>query len=114
MVKKFFSAITMWFLCCGFFHQPLKAQENNPLINNSGEIISKSIQLQTDTDYVEAIKQLRTVPANDTNYYQAMGTPQARAGFWERLTVSIALASTTCDNSHRQTVKRPDPKSVSM
>ncbi|HYV93628.1 MAG TPA: tetratricopeptide repeat protein [Chitinophagales bacterium] len=73
MTKQVTRTTVVLLLCFGIFHQSLLAQAHNPLINNSGEIISKSLQLQIDTDYIEAIKQLRTIPANDTNYYEAMG-----------------------------------------
>jgi len=59
-------------LCLLSIHQLSFAQKQIPLITNSGEIITKAIQLQDDEKYPEAISQLRAIPENDTNYYYAV------------------------------------------
>src|SRR6185295_2337163 len=51
---------------------PVFGQVNNPLINNSGDLIEKSLKFQADEKYAEAIKELSVIPENDTNYYYAM------------------------------------------
>lgn len=51
---------------------PVFGQVNNPLINNSGELIEKSLKFQADEKYTEAITELSVIPENDTNYYYAM------------------------------------------
>ena len=50
----------------------LSAQDNNPLITNSGEIIANAIKLQSEDKYAESVEELRKIPENDTNYIHAM------------------------------------------